>query len=220
MPFEHIEELKREYTDKYVVVDDTKPELRRFKNQTGQVRSVNMSGRALVQFDAYENIGWYDIEIDFLKVVDKPLPKEETAKKKPAAKAKTEDKPKPAVPAAGGAKMSVADMLAAARGAKGGDAAKPPAEAPSSEEPPKAESNPATKSTQSMNVADMLAAAQAEKPAPKAPEAAAMETPVAEPAAPAPAETTISEAGQSATPNQDIPTDTAGILDYCRKTDG
>jgi hypothetical protein len=27
----------------------------------------------LVAFDAYNNIGWYDIEPSFLKVVDKPL---------------------------------------------------------------------------------------------------------------------------------------------------
>jgi len=37
----------------------------------GLVRTVNMSGRALVEFDAYDNIGWYDIEVDYLKVVDR-----------------------------------------------------------------------------------------------------------------------------------------------------
>ncbi len=77
MVFEHIEKLQEEYMDKYVVVDDQRPELRRFKGMTGVVKTVNMSGRALVQFDSNNNIGWYDIDIDYLKVVDKPLPKEE-----------------------------------------------------------------------------------------------------------------------------------------------
>ena len=31
-----------------------------------------MSGRALVEFDGNSNIGWYDIGLDFLKIVDKP----------------------------------------------------------------------------------------------------------------------------------------------------
>ena len=90
MVFEHIEKRKQEYTDKYVVVDDSRPELRRFKGKTGQIKTINMNGRALVEFDANMNIGWYDIELDYLKVVDKPAPKEPEKKakatpKKPAA---------------------------------------------------------------------------------------------------------------------------------------
>ncbi len=77
MVFEHIEKLQAEYVDKYVVVDDQRPELRRFSGLTGVVKTVNMSGRALVQFDGRNNIGWYDIDIDYLRVVDQPLPKEE-----------------------------------------------------------------------------------------------------------------------------------------------
>ena len=80
MVFEHIEQLQAEYTDKYVVVDGDRPELRRFQGLTGLVKTVNMSGRALVQFDGLNNIGWYDIDIDYLKVVDKPLPQEEPPK--------------------------------------------------------------------------------------------------------------------------------------------
>ena len=94
---EQIEKIKSEYTDKYVTVRAEKPELVRFKNYVGQVKTVNMSSRALVQFDDFnQNTGWYDIELDYLKVVDKPLPKEsrkpagrqvagEPAGKKPAA---------------------------------------------------------------------------------------------------------------------------------------
>ena len=113
MGIEQIEELKRDYTDTYVAVDASRPELARFKNITGQVMTVNMSGRALVQFDAWANIGWYDIDVDYLKVVPKPEPKEPAAKakpKKPAAK-------KPAAKAEGGKKLS---PLALARMQGGG----------------------------------------------------------------------------------------------------
>jgi hypothetical protein len=54
-----IDELKRKYTDKYVVVDGSRPELARFRDTYGTVRTVNMSGRALVEFANYHlNIGW------------------------------------------------------------------------------------------------------------------------------------------------------------------
>src|SRR5262245_4010427 len=142
MVFEHIEKLKRAFTDKYVVVDAARPELARFGNAIGLVKTVNMNGRALVEFNQYDNIGWYDIELDFLKLVPKPEPKLAEAKKEAAPKTAT---PKPtdkvAAPAAtagqsataksvakpaptqaatpGGAKPSTADILAAARVKKG-----------------------------------------------------------------------------------------------------
>jgi len=63
MVFEQIEKLKRDYTDKYVAVDASRPELKRFAGNVGVVRTVNMSGRALVEFPGYhKNIGWYDID--------------------------------------------------------------------------------------------------------------------------------------------------------------
>src|SRR5207249_979348 len=65
--FDQIEKLKQRYTDQYVVVDASQPELARFQGFTGRVKTVNMSGRALVEFDAWNNIGWYDIEVDYLK---------------------------------------------------------------------------------------------------------------------------------------------------------
>ncbi len=120
MVFAHIEKLKQEYTDKYVTVDEQRPELRRFGHMTGIVKTVNMNGRALVEFDGLANIGWYDIEIDFLKVVDKPVV-DETTKKKPAAKAPSElEKARAADSKTTGGKTSVEDVLAAARGEKGG----------------------------------------------------------------------------------------------------
>ena len=65
----------------------------RFRNATGQVKTVNMNGRALVEFDQWDNIGWYDIELDFLKVVPKPEPKPE-----PPPEPKPEPKPAPPPP--------------------------------------------------------------------------------------------------------------------------
>ena len=92
---EEVARLRREYTDQYVVVDASRPELARFQGAVGRVKTVNMSGRALVEFEANNNRGWYDIEIDCLKVVDKPAPKvEPKAEKKPGAPAAM--KPRPA----------------------------------------------------------------------------------------------------------------------------
>src|SRR3954469_25505335 len=104
-----IEQMKRDFTDKYVLVDGTRPELARFRDVVGRVKTVNMNGRALVEFDEYHlNIGWYDIAPEYLKVVDKPPPKEKKVEAKKTA-AKTEAKPaavKPAAPAAKGGKPS------------------------------------------------------------------------------------------------------------------
>ena len=132
--FEQIEKLRQDYTDKYVVVDATRPELARFSGFTGQVKTVNMSGRALVEFDAWANIGWYDIDPSFLRVVPKPEPKPEAEKKHdapakkaaPAAKAPAEKAAPAAKPAA---KSSTADILAAARAKAAGGAASAPAPA-------------------------------------------------------------------------------------------
>ena len=163
---EQIEQMKRDYTDKYVVVDGTRPELARFRDIVGRVKTVNMNGRALVEFDEYFlNNGWYDIAPEYLKVVDKPPPKEKKVEaKKPAAKA--EAKPaaaKPAAPAAKAGKMSVAEMLVAAKA--GGGAAKAGGAAPAkakAEATATADKPAAAKVDRSkMSVADMIAAAKA-----------------------------------------------------------
>ena len=175
MVFEHIEKLKQEYSDKYVVVDEKRPELGRFRNLTGHVKTVNMSGRALVQFDGYDNIGWYDIEIDYLRVVTKPEPVEKgapAAKKKPAAKAPAGPKEPSALEKARQAdakpkqsgKMSIQDVLAAARSgsapAQGKQTPAQPKDKPKAE--PKAPTA-AKADTSKMSVADVLAAARAGK---------------------------------------------------------
>lgn len=163
--FDQIEKTKQKYTDQYVVVDATRPELARFRDVVGRVKTVNMSGRALVEFDDYHlNIGWYDIAPEFLKVVDKPPPKApKTETKKPAAKAEA----KPAVakgPMAGAkavGKGSVADILAAARAGK--TPAKPAGESAKAQGSAEPAKPPAAAKTDrsKMSVAEMLAAARA-----------------------------------------------------------
>lgn len=181
MVFEHIEKLQREWTDKYVVVDESRPELRRFRGLTGTVKTVNFSGRALVQFDGYNNIGWYDIDPAWLKIVDAPLPKPEAGKKPAKAEAKPKAAPaaeakKPAPKAAG---MSVAEMLAAARAGKSGGTT--PAPAASAPAPAAGEKK--------LSTAEILAAARSKPgPAPseshtEAAQPAAAATPAAQPAA-------------------------------------
>ena len=198
MVFEHIENLKRIYTDQLVIVDDSRTELGRFQGLTGTVKTVNMSGRALVEFDGYNNIGWYDIDIDFLKLIDEPVHETETVSTPvppaeaatPAAEPATEaatpttetpaEKPAPAKADAGN--MSVADMLAAARASATGD------EAPATEAP-------------------------AEETAAEPVEAAAEETPPEEPATAPAGDTGNAQALKEAD-------DVDGMLDYCRKADG
>jgi len=117
MSIAQAEKLKRDLTDKYVVVQDGIPELQRFSGLTGKVKTVNMSCRALVQFDGPVDIGWYDIDPSFLKVVAAPLPKAKSAEhaEKPPAAEKAE-KPKPA---AGKSPLELARQQGAAKAAEG-----------------------------------------------------------------------------------------------------
>jgi hypothetical protein len=121
MSIEQAERLKREFTDKWVVVQSGVPELRRFEGLTGRVKTVNMNCRALVEFDNPVDISWYDIDPSFLSVVDepKPKPKAEPKAEKKEAPAKAEGKP--AAKTAGLSPLELARQQAA-----GG--AKPPAE--------------------------------------------------------------------------------------------
>ncbi len=107
MSIAQAERLKAELTDKYVVVYEGVPELRRFLGLTGTVKTVNMSCRALVQFDGPVDISWYDIDPAFLKVVAAPQPKK--AEVKPEAKAEAAPvSAKPAVAKPDVAKPAVA----------------------------------------------------------------------------------------------------------------
>ena len=94
MTIAQAEVLKRDLTDHYVVVTEGPPELRRFVGLTGQVKTVNMNGRALVQFDNPVDISWYDIDPAYLTKVDAPQPKKKASSTKGSAAAPS--KPKPA----------------------------------------------------------------------------------------------------------------------------
>ncbi len=151
MSIEQAEKLKREWTDKYVVVNPDVPYLRRFQNLTGTVKTVNMNCRALVEFDGPEDIGWYDIDLNNLQVVDAPVKK----KKAPAEEAEA----KPATAKKSPAKTAGKSPLELARQQAGGGGAK-------------AESKPAGKKLSPLELARQQAAgggAKAEsKPAGKA----------------------------------------------------
>ncbi len=159
---EQIDRVKQQYTDKYVVVDAQQPELARFGEYVGQVKTVNMSGRALVEFmDYHLNTGWIDIDLDYLKVVDKPEPKEKKpAAKKPAAKPAAKK-----APAAGGEKKLSPLEMARMQGAGGKGAAAPAKKIePTVEKAQSTANGSAAKTDRSkMSVADMLAAARGEK---------------------------------------------------------
>ncbi|VAX41146.1 hypothetical protein MNBD_PLANCTO02-3217 [hydrothermal vent metagenome] len=130
MTIQIAEQRKRDLTDKYVIVIAETPELKRFEGLTGTVKTVNMNGRALVQFDGPVDISWYDIDPDFLEVVDAPLPKKATpvkakeaapAKKAPAAKAAGKsplELAREQAAGGGGQKLSPLEM-AKQQGAKG-----------------------------------------------------------------------------------------------------
>jgi len=187
MVFEHIEKLKSELTDKFVIVDGERPELGRFRGHTGTVKTVNMNGKALVEFEGDNNIGWFDIDLDFLKVIDKPLEKPEPAAKKkgaePTAKAST-PAAKGAAPAKKpAAKMSMEEMLAAARG--GAKPASSQEKASASPSAPSASKPAAGKPAAKMSMDEILAAARSgakpgttkEEKAPASPPAPSAEKP-------------------------------------------
>jgi hypothetical protein len=183
-----VEELKREYTDKYVVVDPSRPELARFEHYVGQVKTVNMSGRALVEFlDYHLNIGWFDIDPRALTIVEKPSPeltRKPEAKRphdKPVGKAAPTTGDKQDADAAAVKKLSPLEMARQQGALKAAGAA------------PSGAAKPASGGGKP-SVADILAAARAGKPAAGAGPAAAAapaepkaEKPKPAPAAPKPA---------------------------------
>ncbi|MCH8839974.1 MAG: hypothetical protein IH831_04725 [Planctomycetes bacterium] len=211
MVSEQIEKIKQEYTDKYVVADANRPELARFRDHVGQVKTVNMSGRALVEFiDYHQNIGWFDIDLDYLKVVDKPAPKEKApAATKPAPAAKKQ------APVTGEKKLSPLEMARMQDAAgKGGAAAPAPAkkQAAAADEPAKADRS-------KMSVAEMLAAARAEKSGDAPPASApAEEAPSAEPEPAAAEPVAESSTGDSAKVDRSSMS-IADMIAYCREKD-
>lgn len=68
---ERIEQLKREYTGKRVLVDARRPELTRWAEVPGRVVTVNFNGHVLVRFDGPDP-SWRDIDPAFLKLESSP----------------------------------------------------------------------------------------------------------------------------------------------------
>jgi hypothetical protein len=68
---EEVERLRQQYTDHYVVADSERPELARFAGRKGQIKTINMNGRALVQFEGADR-SWYDIDLAHLRFTEKP----------------------------------------------------------------------------------------------------------------------------------------------------
>ena len=234
--FEVIERLKSEWTDKYVVINSSAPELARFAHATGTVKTVNMNGRCLVEFDQFNNTGWYDIDPAALKIVTEPLPKpaeKEAAKPaatgKPAATAKPAVAAKPAAakPAAktgGAGKPSTADILAAARAKAGGGAA-PAAAKPAAADKKPAAPSPAASAPAGgkLSTAEILARARAAKAdaaaaAPAAEAEEESEPTIAETAAPEVAAPKAT-AKKPASAGGSLPTTTADKIAWCRQHD-
>jgi hypothetical protein len=67
MDYESNEKLKAEWTDQFVEVDASRPELKRFEGRYGRVTTVNWNNKCLVDF---ADGGWYDIAPQYLKKVD------------------------------------------------------------------------------------------------------------------------------------------------------
>ncbi len=202
MVFEEIERLQREYTDKYVVVDAARPELARFADYTGIVKTINYNGRALVEFlDFNANIAWFDIGLDFIKIVPKPDPNAKKVEKEKPAKAAPAAKAAAAKPTPGG-KSSTADILAAAR-AKGGSA-------PAAAKP--AVAKPAAAAGGKPSTADILASLRAKAPAAAQP--ASEEAPVA-----APTKAAAPKKAAAEKPAGPLPTTTAERIEFCRRVD-
>ncbi len=67
--FEEKDEVRKQWIDQYVKVNDTRPELKRFAGVVGRVVTVNYGGNALVDF---QDGGWYDIPAspDYLVKLD------------------------------------------------------------------------------------------------------------------------------------------------------
>jgi hypothetical protein len=63
------DQLKREWTDQYVMVNADRPELKRFQGIVGRVVTVNWNSQALIDF---QDGGWYDItaSADYLTKLD------------------------------------------------------------------------------------------------------------------------------------------------------
>ncbi len=56
--FEVQDDVRKQWIDQFVKVNDSRPELKRFAGIVGRIVTVNYNGRAIVDF---QDGGWYDI---------------------------------------------------------------------------------------------------------------------------------------------------------------
>ena len=89
MASDPIEQLRAQWTDRFVAVDASVPTLARFAGLVGQVMTVNCSGLALVQFFGADN-SRYGIDPAHLRITDPPPP--------PPPKVESPKKPEPPKP--------------------------------------------------------------------------------------------------------------------------
>ncbi|MEX0704206.1 MAG: hypothetical protein WD069_19055 [Planctomycetales bacterium] len=174
MSIEQAERLKHELTDKYVIVARGVPELRRFAGLTGTVKTVNMNGKALVQFDGPADITWYDIDPAYLEVVEAPLPKQAPAAHAPSAgEAKEKAKPAPAKKPAGKSPLELARQQGAAGAAQPAAGKKPsPLELARQQGAAGAPQAEGAKKPSPLELARQQGGAKAEQPAAEKPKAA------------------------------------------------
>ena len=79
--FEAVERLKAEWTGRVVRVREGLPHLKRFAGRDGLVKTVNMTGRLLVQFGDGKGVdsAWYDLEIEEVEPIGDEPPDAPTA---------------------------------------------------------------------------------------------------------------------------------------------
>jgi hypothetical protein len=63
------EQIKRDWTDQFVLVNPQRPELKRFDGIVGRVVTVNWNNKAVIDF---QDGGWYDItaSAEYLRKLD------------------------------------------------------------------------------------------------------------------------------------------------------
>jgi hypothetical protein len=83
MTSDKLEKLCARWLDQYVAVDASVPTLGRFAGMVGQVKMINQSGRALVQFVGSDS-SRYDIDPAHLTITAPPPPPEPPKKPEPA----------------------------------------------------------------------------------------------------------------------------------------
>ena len=202
-----IELLKQEWTGRFVQVEDSPLELKRFTGLTGQVKTVSMNGQALVEFKGSEDIGWYDIHPQYLKIVTVETPAESTPDDKPSVAATTET---PAAKPSAPADTSNLSPLELAR-LQDSEADAAVSETPATEAPAAAPETPAPADTSNLSPLE-LARLQDSEAATAVSETPATEAPAAAPEAPA----------QEAAPKASAPADTSNLspLELARLQDG